>query len=103
MQKRRGKRREKGEKRRREKKSRKKGEKKGEKRREKKARKRREKKSRKKANVQKTVGRRRETCVTGVDRMCREEVACRLARLPNKLNSAEEQWMDFEDIIRGTA
>ena len=39
----------------------------------------------------------------GVDRRCREEVSCRLARLSSKLNSAEEEWMDFEDIIRRTA
>ena len=30
-----------------------------------------------------------------------EEISYKLAQLPNKLNSAEKEWMDFKDIIQG--
>ncbi len=32
-----------------------------------------------------------------------EEISYKLAQLPNKLNSAESEWIDFRDIIQGTA
>ena len=32
-----------------------------------------------------------------------EEISYKLAQLPNKLNSAEKEWIHFKDIIQGTA
>ncbi len=32
-----------------------------------------------------------------------EEVSYKLAKLPNKLNYAEKEWIDIKDIIQGTA
>ena len=38
-----------------------------------------------------------------INRKYQEEISCKLAQLPNKLNSAEKEWMDFKVIIQGTA
>ena len=38
-----------------------------------------------------------------VNRKYQEEISYKLAQLPNKLNSAEKEWIDFKDIIQGTA
>ena len=38
-----------------------------------------------------------------INRKYQEEISYKLAQLPNKLNSAEEEWIDFKDIIQGTA
>ena len=32
-----------------------------------------------------------------------ENISYKLAQLPNKLNSAEKEWIDFKDVIQGTA
>ena len=37
-----------------------------------------------------------------INRKYQEEISYKLAQLPNKLNSAEKEWMDFKDIIQGT-
>ena len=38
-----------------------------------------------------------------INRKYQEEISYKLALLPNKLNSAEKEWIDFKDIIQGTA
>ena len=38
-----------------------------------------------------------------INRKYQEESSYKLALLPNKLNSAEKEWIDFKDIIQGTA
>ena len=38
-----------------------------------------------------------------INRKYQEEISYKLAQLPNKLNSAEKEWMNFNDIIQGTA
>ena len=38
-----------------------------------------------------------------INRNYQEEISYKLAQLPNKLNSAESEWIDFRDIIQGTA
>ena len=38
-----------------------------------------------------------------INKKYQEEISYKLAQLPNKLNSAEKEWMDFKDIIQGTA
>ena len=38
-----------------------------------------------------------------INRKYQEEISYKLAQLHNKLNSAEKEWMDFKDIIQGTA
>ena len=38
-----------------------------------------------------------------INRKYQEEISYKLAQLPNKLNSAEKEWIDFKDIIQGTA
>ena len=38
-----------------------------------------------------------------VNRKYQEEISYKLAKLPNKLNSAEKEWIYFKDIIQGTA
>ena len=38
-----------------------------------------------------------------INRKYQEEISYKLALLPNKLNSAEKVWIDFKDIIQGTA
>ena len=38
-----------------------------------------------------------------INRKYQEEISYKLAQLPNKLNSAEKEWIDFKDIIEGTA
>ena len=38
-----------------------------------------------------------------ITRKYQEEISYKLAQLPNKLNSAEKEWIDFKDIIQGTA
>ena len=39
-----------------------------------------------------------------INRKYQEETSYKLAQLlPNKLNSAEKEWIDFKDIIQGTA
>ena len=38
-----------------------------------------------------------------INRKYQEEISYKLAQLPNKLNSAEKGWIDFKDIIQGTA
>ena len=38
-----------------------------------------------------------------INRKYQEEIYYKLAQLPNKLNSAEREWIDVKDIIQGTA
>ena len=38
-----------------------------------------------------------------INRKYQEEISNKLAQLPNKLNSAEKEWIDFKDIIQETA
>ena len=38
-----------------------------------------------------------------INRKYQGEISYKLAQLPNKLNSAEKEWMDFKDIIQGTS
>ena len=38
-----------------------------------------------------------------INRKYQEEIAYKLAQLPNKLNSAEKEWIYFKGIIQGTA
>ena len=38
-----------------------------------------------------------------INRKYQEEISYKLAQRPNKLNSAEKEWIDFKDIIQGTA
>ena len=38
-----------------------------------------------------------------INKKYQEEISYKLAQLPNKLNSAEKEWMDFKDIIQGIA
>ena len=38
-----------------------------------------------------------------INRKYQEEIAYKLAQLPNKLNYAEKEWIDIKDIIQGTA
>ena len=38
-----------------------------------------------------------------INRKHQEEISYKLAQLPNKLNSAEKEWIDCNDIIQGTA
>ena len=38
-----------------------------------------------------------------INRKYQEEISYKLAQLPNKLNYAEKDWIDFKDIIQGTA
>ena len=38
-----------------------------------------------------------------INRKYQEEISYKLAQLPNKLNSAEKEWIYFKDIIQGTA
>ena len=38
-----------------------------------------------------------------INRRYQEEISYKLAQLPNKLNSTEMEWIDFKDIIQGTA
>ena len=38
-----------------------------------------------------------------INRKYQGEISYKLAQLPNKLNSAEKEWVDFKDIIQGTA
>ena len=38
-----------------------------------------------------------------IKRKYQEEISYKLAQLPNTLNSAEKEWIDFKDIIQGTA
>ena len=38
-----------------------------------------------------------------INRKYQEEISYKLAQLPNKLNSSQKEWIDFKDIIQGTA
>ena len=38
-----------------------------------------------------------------INRNYQEEISYKLAQLPNELNPAEKEWIDFKDIIQGTA
>ena len=38
-----------------------------------------------------------------INRKYQEEISYKLAQLPNKLNSAEKEWIEYKDIIQGTA
>ena len=38
-----------------------------------------------------------------INRKYQEEISYKLAQLPNKLNSDEKEWIDFKEIIQGTA
>ena len=38
-----------------------------------------------------------------INKKYQEEISYKLAQLPNMLNYAENEWIDFKDIIQGTA
>ena len=38
-----------------------------------------------------------------INRKYQDKISYKLAQLPNKLNSAEKEWIDFKDITQGTA